>query len=590
MREEKKAGRGGAVAERQQARRPSPAPSGAAVGLLGLQASVGNAAVVQMLRREGAQRRPAPHRHAGAPTRAGHHAHRDEVPAVQRSAVHEVLRGSGRPLDQASRADMEARLGADFGDVRVHTGPAARASAAEIGARAYTSGNHVVLGEGGHDRHTLAHELTHVIQQRRGPVAGTDNGGGLRVSDPSDRFEREAEANAARVLRGPAPARTHEPEAAGAAPGPAAVQRVTIGEAMPGRVVPADRVQAFQDLARQVWAGADQALVRETWQGFFQSLGSEQAVRDFCEQNRAAFQPPLPAALPADVGQLVDLALNSLPDNAPFPHRDGADALYWYLLDVVLDPAYGFEDTMDLADEIGPDLLRRDILNPVNFASCYPTAQHLFPVLSGVTAQQGESREALSHRAANEAMAQGPGNDRDVTENAGAFRTAVAGLTNAIRSAEGHGAEAVFRIEFAGHGFTLVLRRPDPAQTALHIELIESLAHAASLDSSLKRPGMPVDAVCQALTQMADDDWQVRQQGAGTLGWNSHALFLHDAGQPGTPGYPRSSYPGQANAAEGEYFPRTKMKWWANPLHPNGVENWAQQGRDRLGRLENAGL
>nr|WP_107054572.1 DUF4157 domain-containing protein [Streptomyces sp. NRRL S-350] len=528
-----------------------------------------------MLRREGA--------HTG-------HAHRDEEPAVQRSAVHQVLRGTGRPLDQASRADMEARLGADFSDVRVHTGPAARASAAEIGARAYTSGNHVVLGEGGLDRHTLAHELTHVVQQRRGPVAGTDNGSGLRVSDPSDRFEREAEANATRVLRGPAPApQTHEAEDTGAASGPAAVQRTTIGQAMPGRVVPAERMQAFQDLARQVWQGADRDLVQETWRGFFRSLGSEQAVQEFCEQNRTAFQPPLPDALPA-AGQLIDLAVNSLPANAPFPHRDGADALYWYLLDMVLDPAYGFEDTMDLAAEIGPDLLRRDILDPVNFASCYPTAEHLFPILSGVTSQQGESREALSRRAANEAAAQGPGNDRDITENAAAFRTAVAGLTNAIRSAAGQGGEAVFRIEFAGHGFTLVLRRPDPAQPALHIELIESLAHAASLDSSLKRPGMPVEAVCQALTQMADDDWQVRQQGAGTLGWNSHALFLHDAGQPGAPDYPRSSYPRQANATEGEYFPRTKMKWWANPLHPDGVENWAAQGRDRLGRLEQAGL
>ncbi|XIE81608.1 DUF4157 domain-containing protein [Streptomyces sp. SBR177] len=101
---------------------------------------------------------------------------------------------------------MEARLGADFSDVRVHTDSAARASAAEVGARAYTCGHHVVLGDGGTDRHTLAHELTHVIQQRSGPVAGTDNGSGLRVSDPSDRFEREAEANARRALSGPAPA------------------------------------------------------------------------------------------------------------------------------------------------------------------------------------------------------------------------------------------------------------------------------------------------------------------------------------------------------------------------------------------------
>ncbi len=42
----------------------------------------------------------------------------------------------------------------------------------------------------------LAHELTHVVQQRGGPVDGTPAPGGVRVSDPSDRFEREAVASA----------------------------------------------------------------------------------------------------------------------------------------------------------------------------------------------------------------------------------------------------------------------------------------------------------------------------------------------------------------------------------------------------------
>ncbi|MFD0392147.1 DUF4157 domain-containing protein [Streptomyces nogalater] len=41
---------------------------------------------------------------------------------------------------------METRLGADFSDVRVHMDAAAQASAADIGARAYTSGSHVVIG------------------------------------------------------------------------------------------------------------------------------------------------------------------------------------------------------------------------------------------------------------------------------------------------------------------------------------------------------------------------------------------------------------------------------------------------------------
>ncbi|MFB1047259.1 DUF4157 domain-containing protein [Streptomyces chrestomyceticus] len=70
----------------------------------------------------------------------------------------------------------------------MHRDAAARRSAGEIGARAYTSGNHVVLGEGGGDQHTLAHELTHVIQQRQGPVVGTDNGTGAPGVGPRRPF------------------------------------------------------------------------------------------------------------------------------------------------------------------------------------------------------------------------------------------------------------------------------------------------------------------------------------------------------------------------------------------------------------------
>ncbi|MFJ3902926.1 DUF4157 domain-containing protein [Streptomyces sp. NPDC090025] len=165
-----------------------PAPGAMAA----LQRAVGNAAVARML---------SGSRAAGAPEGSGG---AGEDPPVQRSTAHQVLGSPGQPLDASLRSEMEGRLGADFSDVRVHTGSTAQRSADELGARAYTSGNHVVLPDGGRDKHTLAHELTHVIQQRQGPVSGTDSGDGLRVSDPADRFERAAEANARRVMSGPA--------------------------------------------------------------------------------------------------------------------------------------------------------------------------------------------------------------------------------------------------------------------------------------------------------------------------------------------------------------------------------------------------
>jgi hypothetical protein len=124
--------------------------------------------------------------------------------------VRDTLRVSGQPLTAPLKAEMEGRLGADLCDVRLHTGAAASASAAAVGARAYASGSHVVIGDGGADKHTLAHELTHVVQQRQGAVAGTDYGAGLAVSDPADRFEREAEAKATRAMAGPAPGRPPE--------------------------------------------------------------------------------------------------------------------------------------------------------------------------------------------------------------------------------------------------------------------------------------------------------------------------------------------------------------------------------------------
>lgn len=57
------------------------------------------------------------------------------------AAVLDVVGSGGRPLDCAVRADMESRLGADFGDVRIHTGGTAEASAAAVDATAYTVGS-----------------------------------------------------------------------------------------------------------------------------------------------------------------------------------------------------------------------------------------------------------------------------------------------------------------------------------------------------------------------------------------------------------------------------------------------------------------
>jgi hypothetical protein len=151
--------------------------------VLGLQRTVGNAGVTSLMEEE-------------------------------RSPVHDVISSGGRPLEPDVRTDMESRMGHDFSDVRVHDDSSAAQSAQAVNAHAYTVGSNIVFQRDQYDpsstagKTTLAHELTHVVQQRSGPVEGTSAPGGIKVSDPSDRFEREASANADRVMSSPAPVQT----------------------------------------------------------------------------------------------------------------------------------------------------------------------------------------------------------------------------------------------------------------------------------------------------------------------------------------------------------------------------------------------
>lgn len=92
-------------------------------------------------------------------------------PAIVDAAI---ARGAGHALDESTRQTMEARFGQDLKDVRVHTDPMAADSARASEARAYTAGEDIVFGAGQYapgnaeGRELLAHELTHVVDARRG--------------------------------------------------------------------------------------------------------------------------------------------------------------------------------------------------------------------------------------------------------------------------------------------------------------------------------------------------------------------------------------------------------------------------------------
>jgi hypothetical protein len=126
-----------------------------------------------------------------------------EVPSI----VHEVLRSPGQPLDSETRAFMEPRFGHDFSQVRVHTDSLAAESARAVDALAYTVGRDLVFNAGLYQpatptgRNLLAHELTHVIQQK--DEVGSPSTIEIGASD--DSFEEEADRYSAAAVGGDAP-------------------------------------------------------------------------------------------------------------------------------------------------------------------------------------------------------------------------------------------------------------------------------------------------------------------------------------------------------------------------------------------------
>jgi hypothetical protein len=77
----------------------------------------------------------------------------------------------GTPLSRDVRSFFEPRLGHDLGAVRIHTDENASKLSTSIGARAFTTGNHIAFKRGEfapgafRGKELLAHELAHVVQR-----------------------------------------------------------------------------------------------------------------------------------------------------------------------------------------------------------------------------------------------------------------------------------------------------------------------------------------------------------------------------------------------------------------------------------------
>jgi lipoprotein-anchoring transpeptidase ErfK/SrfK len=108
-------------------------------------------------------------------------------------SVASIVESPGTPLETGVQAVMQERLGRDFSRVRVHTDAAAAETVRGVDAVAYTVGEDVAFDTGRYapstdaGRRLLAHELTHVAQQREGLLRQA-----VAPEPAPDELEREA--------------------------------------------------------------------------------------------------------------------------------------------------------------------------------------------------------------------------------------------------------------------------------------------------------------------------------------------------------------------------------------------------------------
>jgi Domain of unknown function (DUF4157) len=194
-------------------------------------------------------------------------------PPVERATA-----GAGASLDEPVRTFLESRFAHDFSLVRVHTDRRAAAAADHLGARAVTAGEHVLFAPDAYrpgteqGRRLLAHELTHVVQQRtRG--TGTSSAGAAAEREAEDAVSAIFSRAGGAVVRdggSPVPAvqryEAREHVLAGQA-GPAALSRA-VGLLSEAELQLRRGRSAFQELA----------LLRNLWE---QNGGDPEALRLF---------------------------------------------------------------------------------------------------------------------------------------------------------------------------------------------------------------------------------------------------------------------------------------------------------------------
>ena len=174
---------------------PNLAPGQSAV--LELQRSHGNQFVVGMLQRKCSC--------GGSCAKCS--AERDKQGSEHGPAIADYIQraGDGKSLNADTREAMESRLGNDFSDVRVHSDEEAAGAASALNAEAFTVGKDVFFGAGKYRGDSadplLAHELTHVAQQRGGAASGS----GSELEAQAEQAERTVRGEPGKVAISSAP-------------------------------------------------------------------------------------------------------------------------------------------------------------------------------------------------------------------------------------------------------------------------------------------------------------------------------------------------------------------------------------------------
>lgn len=116
-------------------------------------------------------------------------------------------RGGGKPMEDVLQEQMNASLGHDFSEVRIHTSAEADELNHRLSARAFTISSDIFFAQGAYNPYTwqgrelIAHELIHVVQQR--PVRYSNTSSGITVSSACEALELEAASLAARATAQP---------------------------------------------------------------------------------------------------------------------------------------------------------------------------------------------------------------------------------------------------------------------------------------------------------------------------------------------------------------------------------------------------